>query len=104
MVRGFPPELFVGFRHTRGGWFVVVRMLSEAVAYPGVKPRERGDVTLHFVQTRLTPGEEEEKKGGENARIRVLLLKLCPADPEVWRVRCFVVGSLPVFVFCDMPL
>ena len=44
------------------------------------------------------------KKGGENARIRVLLLKLCPADPEVWRVRCFVVGSLPVFVSCDMPL
>ena len=49
-------------------------------------------------------GVEKEKKGGENARIRVLLLKLCPADPEVWRVRCFVVGSLPVFVSCDMPL
>ena len=46
----------------------------------------------------------KKDKKMRNARIRILLLKLCPADPEVWRVRCFVVGSLPVFVFCYMPL
>ena len=44
-------------------------------------------------------GVEKEKKGGENARIRVLLLKLCPADPEVWRVRVFRGGFVACICF-----
>ena len=37
-MHGFPPELFMRLRHPRGEWFVVVRMLPEAVTCPGVEP------------------------------------------------------------------
>ena len=36
--------------------------------------------------------ERGEKEEVRNARIRILSLKLCPADPEVWTVEEFVVG------------
>ncbi len=34
----------------------------------------------------------KRRKKVRNARIRIFLLKLCPADPEVGRAEVFVVG------------
>ena len=50
-------------------------------------PRWEGEVRCDCESERCVV--EKGEKRMRNARIRILLLKLYPADPEVWRVEVF---------------